>query len=140
MKNYSLLFVAFSLILALGVLHFSAIVFYFYWTMWWFDTLMHFLGGLSLGVFLIWVFHVSGMFGQRAPNRRQAFLTSLVSIAIIGVGWEIFEYVAGISTAEQNYALDTATDLVADMAGALLASFLGMSAVFYKQREIQING
>ncbi|MEX0932373.1 MAG: hypothetical protein WDZ61_00565 [Parcubacteria group bacterium] len=132
-KNYSLLLVAFALILALGILHFSAIFFYFYWTLWWFDTMMHFLGGLSIGMFIIWVSSKAGFLGVGIPPRGRAMTVVLILIAVIGVGWEVFEYIFNIAkSTEDSYVLDTIADLVADMVGGFTAVIVGRKGLFYK--------
>ncbi len=99
---------------------------------------MHFLGGLSIGFFLMWIFYVSGIFSKKLPGLRQALLTSFVSVVLIGIGWEIFEYVFNISTAQQNYVLDTSIDLIADAFGAVFAVLLGRYPKFYE--IIEDNG
>lgn len=136
MQNRYLLLLSFSLVFVLGILHHVASVFYFYWTLWWFDYLMHFLGGLSLGLFSIWVAHVSGIFGRSVPNLTRLFFTCFLPVLFIGVAWEVFEYAYGLTQAtEDTYALDVAHDLIADMVGALLAMWVGSRRVFHRSLE-----
>ena len=104
------------MVLILG-LHLMGIYFYLYWTVSWFDILLHFLGGLSLGVFFIW------LFGLRERSYKTLFLVVLF-IVIIGVGWEIFEYINNIAKSTEEYVPDTILDLVMDTAGAVVAYYL----------------
>lgn len=97
----------------------------------WFDSLMHFLGGLSAGLFSLWVWYVSGLLGREVPTRKQVFITTLIWVMIVGVGWEFFEYVNGIANPIGNYALDTFNDLVADFVGAVVAGLWAGSHKFY---------
>lgn len=142
MRNRSLLFFTFTLIIIFGTLHLLAGIFYFYWTLWWFDYLMHFLGGLSLGLFFLWIFYASGFAANRReraglsglarPARLQAVFMSLIPVLILGIGWEIFEFVNGITQAtEESYTLDVAHDLLADGLGAFAASIIGRWRGFY---------
>jgi len=134
MHKYRLLFAAFGAIILLGALHLVASAFYFYWTVAWFDTMMHFLGGLSLGFFAIWFWYDSPLFDRRIPTKREVFLAAFLSIIFIGIGWEFFEYVYGISapSAGQTFGQDTFCDLIADLCGASLAGVAGRLTWLYE--------
>lgn len=122
MQGQKLLFISFVLIIMLGALHLLAGAFYFYWTVWWFDTFMHFLGGLSIGLFLLWLFKI----------KRE--WTVLVLIFAVGAGWEAFEHIFGIANPSlgETYLEDTTFDLIADLFGAFIAAFF--------VRKKRING
>jgi len=47
-----------------------------------------------------------------------ALFVTLISIFVVGVGWELFELWAGIPVVE-DYILDTTTDLIMGILGAL---------------------
>lgn len=92
---------------ALALLNFWALDQYLYWKNVWFDIPMHFLGGLTIGVFaaaLVYRF-------------RPWFFVLLSTVAF--VGWEVFEYLFGIPK-EANYVFDTSLDLLMDALGALI--------------------
>lgn len=127
-----LLFISFFLIALLGALHFIASEFYFYWTISWFDTMMHFLGGISLGLFSLWVAYSAGLFKKMPLSRSAIIVTAFFSVLIIGVGWEIFEKMNGLTQSTEGYRLDTIHDLLADMAGALVAGFIGGCSKLYE--------
>jgi len=120
MRKNSLLYTAFALIALLGIVHIIAETFYLYWTLWWFDNVSHFLGGLALGVFIVWFLNPE----KRSPG---SFLTVLACLLALGVAWEIFEYINDLSYSIEGYALDTTTDLIMDALGATLAYFLTTS-------------
>ncbi|MEX0919222.1 MAG: hypothetical protein WDZ64_00545 [Parcubacteria group bacterium] len=116
-------------VLALAIfgwgLHFLAGFFYLYWSVWWFDVLMHFMVSFTGGLGIYWGFFYSGLFfRQEFENRAMAILLVFVCVMIVGVGWEIFEYVYGLTDAPEGHKLDTIFDLIFDSLGALLAGFL----------------
>src|SRR3989344_9420295 len=91
-----------------------ALVFYFYWTLAWYDIMMHFLGGLTIGVFLICIFRIANI-------STRSFLVVFLLAMFISIDWEIFEYVNDIVDPTENYAIDTAYDLVMDALGITAA-------------------
>lgn len=128
MKKHSLLYRAFGVLIILGFLFIFASSF---WDMRWFDSLMHFLGGLSSGLFALWVWYSSGLFGKDSPTRKEVFITAVFWVMFVGIGWEFFEYVNGIANPIGNYALDTFNDVSADFIGAVVAGIWAGSAAFY---------
>jgi hypothetical protein len=131
-KNNTLLYISFGLIFILGVLHWAASMFYLYWTHAWFDNFMHFLGGLSLGLLALWVFYASGLFSVSVPSLSQALIASVATVMLIGIGWEVFEYVFDLTQAtEELYYMDVIHDLVADALGAMTAAFVAQGERFY---------
>ncbi|MBU2104094.1 hypothetical protein KKD81_03525 [Patescibacteria group bacterium] len=104
-----------ALILAalLATLQHVALTEYLYWRYHWFDTLMHFLGGLAVASFVVGVLH---------KHRAQLFLVGMVGIA---VGWEVFEFAIGTQR-EANFVFDTSLDLLMDT--------LGMATVYLVAR------
>jgi VanZ family protein len=131
MKKYSLLHLSFWLMALLAGLNLVGIAFYFYWTLWWFDILMHFLAGFSGGLFAIWFVFYAGLFSKRAPTILEAIFVSLLAIAIVGVVWEIFEYLNGITLSTQSYSLDVTYDIIADLVGAIVAGIVGVKEIFH---------
>ncbi|OHA88581.1 MAG: hypothetical protein A3C70_01170 [Candidatus Zambryskibacteria bacterium RIFCSPHIGHO2_02_FULL_43_14] len=120
MRKYSLLYLAFIFVALLGVLNFAALSLYLYWTIWWFDNVMHFLGGFSLGFFSLYIFYGSGLFGDKVSFSK-AILISFVFVMILGGIWEVFEYINGLILSTEKYSLDVAHDLLADALGAISA-------------------
>jgi hypothetical protein len=132
MKNHRLLYISFGWLALLGVVHILAGFFYFYWTLWWFDNAMHFLGGLSMAFFTLWIVHALGFF-KGVPRTSRVLFTVLASVVLIGIGWEVFEYVFGIANPSigQTYASDTSFDLFFDLLGALVAGLFAKKPKFY---------
>ena len=125
MKKHSHLYIAFGLVVVLGTLHFIATAFYFYWTLWWFDNLMHFLAGLTGGFIAVWFLFDSGIFYKHPPTVSESVLWALLFLVTVGIVWEIFEYVNGITQLFESYTVDTLADLFFDALGAILAGVIG---------------
>jgi hypothetical protein len=131
--NRLLLIITFILIILIGALHQAGSVFYFYWSLAWFDNMMHFLGGLSMGLLFLWIRYVSGLFVKRTPSKKEVMINVIIFVAIVSIGWEIFEYVFDIANPTGGkYLLDTSHDLISDFVGAITAGLLGRIKKFYE--------
>ena len=119
--SYSRLYL-FSILIAVMVtgIHAGAMEFYLYWRFPWFDSVVHLLGGVMIAfpAYLI-------------ASRRIAPILSLASAVaatlFLGVAWEVFEYLEGLSVYETHFFADTAIDFSADIVGALAGGFLARS-------------
>ncbi len=131
MKN-KILLVSFFLILVTGVLHIIGSINHLYWNSFWFDALMHFLGGLSIGSLSLWIWYASGIFEISTPNKREAMITTVLCAILVGLGWEFFESAYGIALpAGGNYHIDTFHDLVFDFLGGIVAGLIGRIKSLY---------
>jgi len=105
-----LLFAQFYCLAIVAILHLLGLKLYLYWVFFWYDFLVHFLGGVWAGLAICWALSQFGW-----PIR----LTHVVlAIVAIGIGWEIFEIAIG-APREPWYGLDTAIDLLLDALGGL---------------------
>ncbi len=105
-----------ALLIALILLHVTAVYFYLYWTVWWFDIVMHVLGGLVAGLIA----------GEMLPFSRESrgglLAVQLVTVLLIGIAWELYEYGTGMTFAGPGqYVLDTTLDLFSDVVGGMVA-------------------
>ncbi|MHB1330426.1 MAG: hypothetical protein ACYCY6_00450 [Minisyncoccota bacterium] len=133
MTNHRLLTVTFIFVVAVGLLHQLGSIYALYWDIAWFDTMVHFVGGLSMGFLFLWVWNVSGFVGKSIPTRRISLISVFVFVAIVGIGWELFEYFFNIANPTKgNYIGDTTLDLFADLCGGIIAGFVGGSKKFYE--------
>ena len=103
------LLAALAAALVVAALEQWAIADFLYWRFVWFDTVMHFLGGLAIGLSLV----------ALMTNRFRP-IWFLVLMAGVAIGWEVFEVAIGV-TREANYVFDTALDLLMDTLGSLIA-------------------
>lgn len=116
------------LALSIALLQFLATTFFLYWVWWWFDIVMHFLGGVFIGSSMLWLIRYEVPVGIR--HRIPIFLTTFLGVLAVGVLWEVFEYVTGLYAAV-NYTLDTTLDLAMDIVGMLLA-YLVLNRLFFQ--------
>lgn len=91
---------------ALSILQYLAVLNFLYWKFVWFDVPMHFLGGVTIAVFLV---------ALLMHFRPRLFFVGVVGASI---SWEAFEYLAGFPR-ESNFVFDTSLDLLMDAFGAL---------------------
>lgn len=95
--------------------------------------MMHFLGGIFVGLMSLWFFFESGYI------RVDKSIQNIVIIAggafvFIGVGWEVFEVLAGIPI-EENYVSDTITDLGMGFLGTSTAVFIFIKLFLSKEKD-----
>lgn len=120
MLKQPLFLFSFILIIIIALLHIVALEFHLYWLFWWFDMLTHFLGGLWVSLISIWFVFFSGIESFKlVRNKKNVFFTAIISVIIIGVLWEAFEFFSDFPT-EINYYKDTAIDIVMDIFGSLV--------------------
>lgn len=88
-KNKLILFFIVILLFLIASLNWLAFSFYWYWRIWWFDLLMHFLGGVVVAA-------LSYFFYLLLINKRLSFFRLLTltvaSALIVGGLWEVFEF------------------------------------------------
>ena len=97
MQMLLLLFFVSSLTL---VLHSLGTQFYFYWLFWWFDLLMHALGGFSLGLLVSFFL-----------PRKVVYVFFLLLLFLL-LTWEVFEAVVlGLHVGGMRYIVDTVIDV-----------------------------
>ena len=113
-KNHLPLFII-ILSFIVAVAHVVALNFYFYWTFWWFDLSVHFLGGLWVALTSLWIYLF--IYSEKELDRRKTFFIVFTAIVVVGGLWEAFEYFAGISPGD-NFIMDTTTDILMDLLGA----------------------
>ena len=87
---------AFSFLLLTAILNWLADKLYLYWTIWWMDMLVHFLGGLSIVFFVFWVYSKYKNLNNYS-NKKVLFIIAIFFAFVVGVFWEIFELYFGIS-------------------------------------------
>lgn len=118
-------------------LNFLANKLYWYSAMPWFDMLMHFLGGLWLG--LAWVWFLSSQSLRLSPEPKALALTAksilqiILLVLLVGILWEVFEFFVDETIAKNGFDLaDTLSDLLFDSLG-------GFSAIFYLSKRIVLK-
>ena len=123
MKN-KLSILIFILILIIAIFNKLALVNFLYWRFWWFDIMMHFLGGLWIGLVSLWTYYFSGFFKNLNQKYSFIFLLSIISVCVIGIGWEIFEILIDPEYFQEGYISDTILDLIMDVIGGIISSVI----------------
>ena len=101
--------------------------FYWYSAMWWFDIPMHIMGGIFLALFAGAFF-----FRKLLPlHFKEVVVTILLFVLIVGLGWEIFEYLVQsvIKGAQLANFPDSVKDMLMDLLGGVLASTFVLRAL-----------
>lgn len=97
------------------VMDFLAGRFFWYFSISWFDMLMHFLGGLWVGFFFTYVFYRQNLFSS-------SFFKIVLCVLLVGVLWEGFEIFANQYIGRTPFdILDTSSDLFFDLLGGAVA-------------------
>jgi len=124
MNKQDLLKTSLWLVIAIFFLNSMAMKFHWYFTIWWFDMPMHFLGGVFIGLVSL-AFLTNQEVGHPlgGPTSGKVILTAFLSVLMIGVLWELFEFsLDTFITYNPHNFLDTFSDLVFDLVGGLTAS------------------
>ena len=110
---------AFILLVLVGILNFVANKLYFYWTLHYFDSLVHFLAGITVGLASVWFFSRNKVY----MTQSSVFLSVFIGVFVVGIVWEVFELVYGITSFSDgmHYVTDTSLDIGMDMVGGVLA-------------------
>jgi len=121
-KNFPL-FLLF-LIFLIAILHFLATSFYWYWSIWWFDIPMHFLGGAWVAGVSLWLYFLSDYFKKNPVNKKKIFLIAILTAGLIGFLWEVFEFSLSqlVVFNSLNSWMDTFSDFIMDILGAVGAA------------------
>jgi hypothetical protein len=115
--------------------HFLALQFSFYWTIrvgqiGIYDIPMHIAGGALIGLCILWLAYFSEIpekFGIKFSKKSATvFLTAWLGMLSVGIGWEIWEWISGMTrsdwTTDFYRFFDIGKDLVDDSLGALLVA------------------
>ncbi len=102
----------------LAGLHALATYHNLYFYIWWFDIPMHILGGVLVGVAVLYAYHFVFVKASLDKNKRTTWLILLASVFFVGVGWEYFEFAKGITfNMIGSYRTDVLKDIIMDMLG-----------------------
>lgn len=129
MERRILLSLLVSLSAVLAVSHYVASLLGIYADLWWFDMAMHTVGGAVAGLFFLFIVGSIRGLSSLLYTKRGIYLVALAGALLVGIGWEIFEYIYDIAYAT-NYVRDTASDILMDAVGAIFVSYYVMHRRF----------
>ncbi len=110
-------FPSFVLLVVVAALHWIASDLFYYWTVPWFDIMMHFLGGAWVALAALWLLEMPF---SRFFKARMSLVSVVLLTIVVGVLWEVYEIIFRFSDpAMAGYAADTLLDLVMDTLGAV---------------------
>lgn len=119
MKRKSLFLLLSLCVFFIFSLNFAASKLYWYSSIWWFDVLMHFLGGFWLGLVFLWLIYKDL---DKKNLAKDNFIKIVLGVLFVGFGWEIYEIVVNDLLAKNTFDLfDTSTDMIADLMGGISA-------------------
>ena len=105
------------LVIFIFLINYVAMKLHWYSLLWWFDIPMHYLGGLWLGLAMVYLF-------PPKENRPKAILGTIVGVLFFALAWEVFEYFVDENIAKNGFDIyDTMSDICFDLAGAFTAIF-----------------
>jgi len=87
---------------------------------------MHFLGGLWVGLSVLWFVFLSKRLTVNIPQTAfSTFVTGVLLVFIVAIVWEIFEYVVQVFIPREipYDILDTLSDIFWGLMGGVTASF-----------------
>ena len=106
-------------IILLFIANSIAVKLYWYYSIWYFDMPMHFLGGFCVGLATIWLWSYKNEAFHISPK---LIYEVILVVLIIGVGWEIFEIIFNNIIAQGPFdILDTIHDVIFDLSGGTFA-------------------
>ena len=115
------------LMLLIFIANSLALKFYWYFSIWYFDMLMHFLGGLWEGLFFIWFFSIVDFpFLKLSPSvvDFKLIYKTVSFVLLIGILWEFFEFFTNNYIGHDPFnILDTISDIFFDLAGGTFSIF-----------------
>jgi len=112
------------LILFIFVVNLLANKLYWYYSIWCFDMLMHFLGGFWVGLLFLYFSPI-----QKDLN---SVVRILLFVLFVSIGWEIYEVLVNDLIARNPFNfLDTMSDIFFDLSG-------GACAILYYFKRIMI--
>ncbi len=105
------------LVIMIALVNFGALKFHWYYSLWWFDMPMHFLGGMWVSMFILWYLKDDN-FSIDSIGRV------ILGVFIVGLAWEVLELFLNEEFVQNAYDLpDTLSDIFFDLSGAFTAVF-----------------
>jgi len=117
----------------LAVLDFLAVPGFWYWRFWWFDILMHALGGVIVSVFFVYIYFF--IYKKIQTVTGHFWWSGVIFFLFIALSWEIFEYVYKLNP-QAGYIEDTFLDLVAGLLGFVFTSYFFKKKFFVKSKTL----
>lgn len=101
---------------------------YFTWIYWWYDMIMHFSAGASIGMATVLT---CIYFSKYTDQKLKIVFYAMLAGFVIGLAWEIYELMFNLASFSDGmaYVTDTLSDLFLDTSGALLFSIYSLKYI-----------
>ncbi len=112
------------LIFFILIVNFLAMKFHWYYSLWYFDMIMHFLGGAWLGLSILWLLFRKEVIPTHVYS--SLFLKVAAGVLIFGIGWEIYEFLVDyfiVFNFSRFNLSDTISDILCDFSGGMVALY-----------------
>ncbi len=106
--------------ISVAVLHKIALSLFLYWNVWWFDIMMHFLGGALISLITLFFIYDLRFLNFKVKNKIVIFSAAVGMTLIIGLSWELWEIYVGFIDIYVD-GPDSFLDLITDVLGAIAA-------------------
>ncbi len=127
-------FICLFLLAVIAGFNYLAFQYFWYWRIWWFDLVMHFLGGILVGLFCLWYFFTFIRPQEVDFSFKLALKVAIIGALTIGLAWELFEFgidqywaaeigVKSLGVLQQGWR-DTLSDLLVDLIGGFFSACL----------------
>jgi hypothetical protein len=119
MMQMKLFFPTVCVLICVAVLNMIAMIFHLFWTIMWFDMIMHFLGGLFVGLSVCLLFEY--IWGNTLSYSEKLY-RGLPLVLLVGLLWEGYELLFHMTDFySPDYFADSGMDVVMDVWGGLVA-------------------
>jgi hypothetical protein len=113
-----------ALLAIVGALNYVATIYHLYWSIYEFDSVVHFFAGAALSLFFLWLYFFSGFFNPQKRTLAKFLIISVLGTMFLGVLWEIYELIFKQTMVSKiDYPYDTMMDLTMGFFGAIVACF-----------------
>lgn len=94
----------------------------------------HIIGGIFIALLVLWIRFLSGYMGNPSiPSVSRILYLALLGVIIIGISWEMFERLLGMTWNLEGYWVDTITDMAMDIIGGLVGALFFVKQYLLKQ-------
>ncbi len=115
--------------------------FFLFWTLDRFDSFLHLIGGISVGIFFTVIADIYITSWSNLTPKKQShkfLMVAILSSLIVGLIWEFYEYTAGLTNYSHKFfkltMLDSSSDILMDLIGGIFG-FLVYWINTYKYRK-----
>ncbi len=121
-----------SLMFFIFIANSLALKFYWYSLVWYFDIIMHTLGGMWVGMFFLYVFERR----EYKPLTIGLFLRVMACVLLVGLLWEMYEFYIFQHLSRNTFDLtDTLSDVGFDLLGGALSGLYFLKIIMRKLRD-----